>query len=154
MSKVVISSYDEFSKFLGEEIGASDYLAISQDRINQFADATLDHQWIHTDEKRAAQSPFGSTIAHGYLTLSIMPHLWEQIAEIRNIKMMVNYGIESLKFAEPVLVNDEVKLHAKLESLTDLRGITKCILGVKLEIKGKKKPALKANLVFLYHFNS
>ena len=154
MSKVVISSYDEFSKFLGQEIGSSDYLAISQDRINQFADATLDHQWIHTDVKKAADSPFGSTIAHGYLTLSIMPHLWEQIAEIRNIKMMVNYGIESLKFAEPVLVNDEVKLHAKLESLTDLRGITKCILGVKLEIKGKKKPALKASLVFLYHFNS
>ena len=154
MSKVVISSFDEFKVFLGEEIGSSDYLAISQDRINQFADATLDHQWIHTDTDRAAESPFGSTIAHGYLTLSIMPHLWEQIAEIRNIKMMVNYGIESLKFAEPVLVNDEVKLHAKLESLTDLRGITKCVLGVKLEVKGKKKPALKASLVFLYHFNA
>ena len=154
MSKVVISSYDEFSKYLGEEIGSSEYLPITQDRINQFADATLDHQWIHTDVEKAAQSPFGSTIAHGYLTLSILPHLWEQVAEIRNIKMMVNYGIESLKFGEPVLVNDEVKLHAKLESLTDLRGITKCILGVKLEVKGKKKPALKASLVFLYHFNA
>lgn len=154
MSNVIISSFDEFNKFLGNDIGSSDYLAIGQDRINKFADATLDHQWIHTDTERAAESPFGSTIAHGYLTLSILPHLWEQIAEIRNIKMMVNYGIESLKFAEPVLVNDEVKLHATLESLTDLRGITKCVLGVKLEVKGKKKPALKANLVFLYHFNS
>ena len=154
MSKEVISSFDEFKVFLGKEIGSSEYLAISQERINQFADATLDHQWIHTDTDRAAESPFGSTIAHGYLTLSILPHLWEQIAEIRNIKMMVNYGIESLKFAEPVLVNDEVKLHASLESLTDLRGITKCILGVKLEVKGKKKPALKASLVFLYHFNA
>lgn len=154
MSKIVISSFDEFNMFLGNEIGSSDYLIIDQDRINKFADATLDHQWIHTDTDRAAESPFGSTIAHGYLTLSILPHLWEQIAEIRNIKMMVNYGIESLKFAEPVLVNDEVKLHAKLESLTDLRGITKCVLGVKLEVKGKKKPALKASLVFLYHFNA
>ncbi len=153
MSKVIISSFDEFNQFLGQNIGSSEYLSISQERINNFADATLDHQWIHTDPARAAKSPFGSTIAHGYLTLSILPHLWEQIAEIRNIKMMVNYGIESLKFAEPVLVNDEVKLHASLESLTDLRGITKCILGVKLEVKGKKKPALRAKLVFLYHFN-
>lgn len=154
MSAIIISSFNEFNEYLDKEIGSSDYLAISQERINKFADATLDHQWIHTDPERAKESPFGSTIAHGYLTLSILPHLWEQIAEIRNIKMMVNYGIESLKFAEPVLVNDEVKLHAKLESLTDLRGITKCVLGVKLEVKGKKKPALKASLVFLYHFNS
>ncbi len=154
MSKVIISSYKEFNKFLGKELGTSEYLPISQDRINKFADATLDYQWIHTDAERAAKSPFGSTIAHGYLTLSVLPHLWEQIAEIRNIKMMVNYGIESLKFAEPVLVNDELRLHASLESLTDLRGITKCILGVKLEVKGKKKPAIKAKLVFLYHFNS
>jgi acyl dehydratase len=154
MSKVLISSFDEFNEHLGQAIGSSEYLQITQGRINKFADATLDHQWIHTDPERAAESNFGSTIAHGYLTLSILPHLWEQIAEIRNIKMMVNYGIESLKFAEPVLVNDEVKLHATLESLTDLRGITKCVLGVKLEVKGKKKPALKASLVFLYHFNS
>jgi len=153
MSKVIINSFDEFNIYLGQNIGSSGYLPISQERINNFAEATLDHQWIHTDPERAAKSPFGSTIAHGYLTLSILPYLWEQIAEIRNIKMMVNYGIENLKFAEPVLVNDEVRLHAKLESLTDLRGITKCVLGVKLEVKGKKKPALKANLVFLYHFN-
>ncbi len=153
MSKVIINSFDEFNKYLGQDIGSSGYLPISQERINKFADATLDHQWIHTDPERAAESPFGSTIAHGYLTLSILPHLWGQIAEIRNITMMVNYGIESLKFGEPVLVKDEVRLHASLESLIDLRGITKCILGVKLEVKGKKKPALKANLVFLYHFN-
>ncbi|MCF6351883.1 MAG: MaoC family dehydratase [Cyclobacteriaceae bacterium] len=154
MGTIVINSFNEFNKYLGQNIGSSEYLAISQDRINKFADATLDHQWIHTDPERAAKSQFGGTIAHGYLTLSILPHLWGQIAEIRNIKMMVNYGIESLKFAEPVLVNDEVRLHATLESLTDLRGITKCVLGVKLEVKGKKKPALKANLVFLYHFIS
>ncbi len=153
MSQIIISSFNEFNTFLGQAIGCSSYLQITQERINKFADATLDYQWIHTDEARAAESPFGSTIAHGYLTLSILPHLWEQIAKIRNIKMMVNYGIEGLKFAEPVLVNDEVRLHASLESLTDLRGITKCVLGVKLEVKGKKKPALKASLVFLYHFN-
>ncbi len=153
-SPIIISSFNEFNEYLGKVIGSSEYLAITQERINKFADATLDHQWIHTDTERAAESPFGTTIAHGYLTLSILPHLWEQVAEIRNIKMMVNYGIEMLRFAEPVKVNDEVRLHATLESLTDLRGITKCVLGVKLEVKGKNKSALKASLVFLYHFNA
>ncbi len=154
MEPILINSFNEFNQFLGKEVGSSEYLTITQGRINKFADATLDHQWIHTDPEKAAESPFGSTIAHGYLTLSVLPYLWGQIAEIRNIKMMVNYGIEALRFAEPVLVNDEVRLHAKLESLTDLRGITKCILRVKLEVKGKKNPALKADLVFLYHFNA
>lgn len=152
MSKIVISSFKEFETYVGNDLGTSEYLTITQDRINQFADATLDHQWIHTDEDRAKDSAFGSTIAHGYLTLSILPYLWEQIAEIRNIKMMVNYGIENLRFGQPVLVNSEVRLHVKLDSLVDLRGITKCQLGVTLEIKGNKKPALKATLVFLYHF--
>ncbi|MCB0495609.1 MAG: MaoC family dehydratase [Cyclobacteriaceae bacterium] len=154
MSKLTISSYKEFEEFVGKDLGTSEYLTITQERINQFADATLDHQWIHVDEERASKSDFGSTIAHGYLTMSIMPHLWEQIAEIRNIRMMVNYGIENLRFGQPVLVNNEVRLHAKLESLMDLRGITKCQLGVTLEIKGNKKPALKGTLVFLYHFIS
>ena len=154
MSKLTISSYKEFEEFVGKDLGTSEYLTITQERINQFADATLDHQWIHVDEERASKSDFGSTIAHGYLTMSIMPHLWEQIAEIWNIRMMVNYGIENLRFGQPVLVNNEVRLHAKLESLMDLRGITKCQLGVTLEIKGNKKPALKGTLVFLYHFIS
>lgn len=154
MSKVTISSFKEFEQYIGQDLGTSEYLTITQDRINQFADATLDHQWIHVDEERAKESNFGATIAHGYLTMSVMPHLWEQIAEIRNIKMMVNYGIENLRFGQPVLVNSEVRLHVKLESLMDLRGITKCQLGVTLEIKGNKKPALKGTLVFLYHFIS
>ena len=154
MSKLVISSFKEFEHYIGKELGTSDYLKITQDRVNQFADATLDHQWIHVDEQKAKESDFGSTIAHGYLTLSIMPYLWEQIAEIRNIKMMVNYGIESLRFGQPVVVDSEVRLHVKLDTLMDLRGITKCQLGVTLEIKGNKKPALKATLVFLYHFIS
>lgn len=154
MSKVIINSFKEFEQYIGQDLGTSEYLVITQERINQFADATLDHQWIHTDEVRASASDFGATIAHGYLTMSVMPYLWEQIAEIRNIKMMVNYGIENLRFGQPVLVNSEVRLHVKLESLMDLRGITKCQLGVTLEIKGNKKPALKGTLVFLYHFIS
>ena len=110
MDQVVISSHAEFEEYIGKEIGVSDYLKITQDRINAFADATLDHQWIHTDPERAkAEGNFGGTIAHGYFNISISPYLWEQIAEIRNIDMMINYGIEDLKFNQPVLVGERSK---------------------------------------------
>lgn len=153
MSTLIISSHAEFETFLGKELGVSDWHLITQPQINQFADATLDHQWIHIDTTRAAESPFKSTIAHGYLTLSLVPHLWDQIAEFRNIKMMVNYGIEKLKFNQPVLVNQEVRLRAKLHSIISLRGITKFEVDVTLEIKDNAKPAFNGILVFLYHFN-
>ena len=153
MSKLIINSYQEFETYLGEELGVSDYLKITQDQINLFADATLDHQWIHTDQERAEkESQFGCTIAHGYLTLSVAPHLWEQIAEIRNIKMMINYGIEKLRFSQAVKMGDEVRLKAKLVDIADLRGITKAQIKVDLEIKDQRKPAYTAILVFLYHF--
>ena len=154
MSKLVIGSHAEFAEHNGKELGVSEYLKIEQSRVNAFAEATIDHQWIHTDPERAAkEGAFGGTIAHGYLTLSLLPYLWEQIAEIRNIKMMINYGIEKLKFNQPVLVGDEVRLKVKLTSLVDLRGISKCQLNVVLEIKDKRKPAFTGEMIFLYHFN-
>lgn len=153
MGALVISSHAEFETYRGKELGASDYHRITQAQISQFADATLDHQWIHIDTQRAAESPFKSTIAHGYLTLSLVPHLWGQIAEFRNIKMMVNYGIEKLKFNQPVLADQEVRLRAKLHSIMNLRGITKFEVDVTLEIKDNAKPAFNGLLVFLYHFH-
>lgn len=151
---LLISSYAEFETYKGKELGVSDYLKITQEQINQFADATLDHQWIHTDPKRAeAETAFKSTIAHGYLTLSLVPHLWDQIAEFRNVKMMINYGISSLRFNQAVLVNSEVRMRAKLHSIVNLRGVTKFEVDVTLEIKDNPKPAFNAVLVFLYHFN-
>lgn len=154
MSKVSIGSYEEFEQFVGKPIGVSDYLKIEQARINQFADATLDHQWIHTDVGRAAtESPFKKTIAHGYLALSLVPHLWNQIADIHNIKMLINYGLDKLKFNQPVVVDSEVRLKVKLASLTNLRGIAKAELDAELEIKGNPKPAFSATVILLYHFN-
>ncbi|RLD36485.1 MAG: MaoC family dehydratase [Bacteroidetes bacterium] len=154
MEKLIISSYDEFANYVGKEIGVSEYLQITQDQINLFADATMDHQWIHTDPERAkTESPFGSTIAHGYLSLSLLPHLWTQIIGVNNIKLLVNYGIEKLKFNQAVLVNNEVRLRANLKSLVNLRGISKAEIKVVLEIKDQKKSALEGILVFLYHFN-
>lgn len=155
MSKVIISSFEELEKLVGHELGISDYHQFTQDQINLFADATLDHQWIHTDAQRAkSESPFGGTIAHGYLTLSMLPHLWNQIVEVKNLKLQVNYGIEKFKFNQPVLVNSRVRLSAKVIAAVNLRGVTKANIGVKLEIEGNKKPAYEGEIVFLYHFNS
>ncbi len=153
MNRVSIGSFEEFEKYVGKPMGVSDYLRIEQSMINQFADATLDHQWIHIDTARAAkESPFGKTIAHGYLALSLVPHLWDQIAEIHNIKMLINYGIDKLKFNQPVVVDSEVRLKVKLASLTNLRGITKAELDAELEIKDNPQPACTATVVLLYHF--
>jgi acyl dehydratase len=150
---IKISSHDEFAAFLGRELGISDWHKIDQEQINKFADATLDHQWIHIDQERAAtESPFKTTIAHGYLTLSLIPYLWKQIAEIHNLKMEINYGIESLKFGQAVTVNSEVRLRAKLKSIANLRGTTKVIIEVVLDIKDQSKPAYIGDVMFLYHF--
>ena len=150
---LIIGSYNEFEAHLGKELGVSDWHQIGQQQINQFADATLDHQWIHIDAAKAAtESPFKTTIAHGYLTLSLIPYLWKQIAEIRNLKMEINYGIESFKFGQAVLVDSEVRLKAKLKSIVNLRGTTKVIIEVTLEIKDQPKPAYTGDVMFLYHF--
>ena len=155
MSALIIGSFEDFEKYNGEPLGTSEHFHITQDQINLFADATHDHQWIHTDpEKAKSQGAFGNTIAHGYLTLSIVPHLWSQIVDVRNLKMMINYGIESLRFATPVVVDSEVRLVARLKNVANLRGTVKAEVEVKLEIKDQKKPAFTGVLVFLYHFNS
>jgi acyl dehydratase len=153
MGKVIINSFSEFESYIGKDLGASEYVRIDQARINQFAEATLDHQWIHTDAKRAeTESPFKKTIAHGYLAVSLVPYLWDQIAEINNIKMLINYGVEELKFNQPVIVDSDVRLRVKLASLVNLRGIAKTGLEAVLEIKGNPKPAFTATVVLLYHF--
>jgi len=151
---LVVNNYEEFAAHLGQDLGISDWHTISQEQINLFADATLDHQWIHTDpEKAEKDGPFKATIAHGYLTLSLIPYLWKQIASIQNIKMEINYGIESFKFMEAVTVNSEIRLKAKLKAIANLRGITKVNIEANLEIKGKTKPAYIGSVLFLYHFN-
>lgn len=151
---VVINNYEEFEKYVGQELGVSEYLKITQEQINSFADATLDHQWIHVDQERAkTESPFKTTIAHGHLTLSVLPHMWAQIADVRNVKSLINYGIEKLKFNQPVTVDSEIRIRVKLLSLVNLRGIAKAELKATMEIKDSPKNAFEATIVFLYHFN-
>jgi acyl dehydratase len=153
MGKVIINNYEEFEQLVGKEIGISDYHRVTQEQIDQFADATLDHQWIHVDRERARrESPYKDTIAHGYLSISILPYLWEQIIEVNNITMLVNYGIENLKFGQPVVVNSEVRIVARLKSLINLRGTAKAEVEVVLEIRESRKHAFKGVFVFLYQF--
>lgn len=147
-----IGSFEEFEKYIGQDLGQSESLEITQEQINKFADATLDHQWIHVDEEKAKEGPFGQTIAHGYLTLSLVPYMWEQILKAKNLKMMVNYGMNNLKFNQPVPVGSKLVLKAHLENVTNLRGITKAEVGARMEIEGNKKPAFTATMILLYHF--
>lgn len=153
MALITVSSYDEFAAYLGKELGQSDWLEVSQERINLFADATLDHQWIHVDvEKAKTESPYKSTIAHGYLTLSLLPYLYGQIIEAKNIKMLVNYGMDKMKFGIPVLAGKRVRLSAMLFNIANLRGTAKVEIKFKLEIDGERKPALEGIATFLYMF--
>ncbi|MGE5394766.1 MAG: MaoC family dehydratase [Candidatus Saccharibacteria bacterium] len=153
MAKLVITSHDDFEKLVGQELGVSEFMTVTQEQINKFADATFDHQWIHVDEKRAqTEGAFGSTIAHGYLTLSLLPYMWDQIITVENTKMLVNYGIESFRFNQPVLVNSRIRTRVKLNSISNLRGISKVKLDIAMEIEGNKKPAFEGNVTFLYHF--
>ena len=154
MSKLVINNYEEFAAMLGKNLGISDYVELTQERINLFADATLDHQWIHVNpEKAAVESPFKTTIAHGYLTLSMLPYLWNQIIEVNNLKMMVNYGMDKMKFGQAVKSGESIRLVADLQSIANLRGTVKAEIKFSIEIKDQKKKALEGVATFLYYFN-
>ena len=149
-----INSYEESAAHLGEEIGTSEWLTVDQDRINQFADATLDHQWIHVDVERAkSESPYKSTIVHGYLTLSLLPYFWNQIIKVNNLKMLVNYGMDKMRFGQAVPVGSRLRMVTKLHEIANLRGICKASIAFKIEIEGQRKPALEGIATFLYYFN-
>ncbi len=153
MSKLIINNYEEFAAMLGKRLGESDYVELSQERINLFADATLDHQWIHVDVAKAKEeSPFKTTIAHGYLTLSMLPYLWNQIIEVNNLKMMVNYGMDKMKFGQAVKSGESVRLVTDLIGIANLRGTVKAEIKFAIEIKDQKKKALEGVATFLYYF--
>ena len=154
MSKVIVNSLEEFQTFVGKEIGKSDYVELNQERINLFADATEDHQWIHVDTARAAvESPFNSTIAHGYLTMSMIPYLWNQTIQVNNIERMINYGMDKMKFGQPVLCGQHVRMTTSLEDLVNLRGAVKCVVKFTFDIQETGKKALEGHATFIYYFS-
>ena len=131
------------------ELGTSDWHEIRQEQINLFAEATGDHQWIHVDPERAAAGPFGSTVVHGYLTLSMLPMLLAEVVSVSDAAMGLNYGTEKIRFTNPVPVGSRVRLHAKLTK-TQRRGPSVIWnVGVEVEIEGKEKPALVGEVVYM-----
>ncbi len=143
----VFTSLDDVASAANTEIGVSDWIAVDQDRINAFADATLDHQWIHVDVEQAASGPFGATIAHGFLTLSLLPHLFETAFDIADVRMGVNYGLNRVRFMAPVRVGSRLRGRFKLLSYEPLPGGAQLVAEATLELQGEAKPACVAESV-------
>jgi acyl dehydratase len=150
---IVIGSFEDLTSHVGTHLGFSEYLEITQERVDRFADATGDHQWIHVDVDRAAAGPFGGTIAHGYLTLSLGPALVHDILTWQNIRMGVNYGLNRVRFPSPVPVGSRVRLGAVLEGAEDLGGGgVQAQIELTFEVEGAPKPACVAELLLRYYF--
>ena len=148
---IAIASFADATALVGTHLGYSDYLEITQQRVNQFAEATGDHQWIHVDAERAASGPFGGTIAHGYLTLSLIPALLPEVLAVSGITMGVNYGTNKVRFPSPVPVGSELRLGLTLAAVEEVQGGVQVTLDVVLEVKDAPKPSCAAQVVFRYY---
>ena len=136
----------------GQHLGASSWLEITQARVNTFADATDDHQWIHVDPERAAAGPFGGPIAHGYLTLGLLIPLWTELLTVGGLKMAVNYGLNKVRFPAPVPVGAKIRLSARLASVEDVPGDgVQAVVEFTVEREGSDKPAAVAEAVYRYY---
>jgi acyl dehydratase len=139
----------ELQDAVGEELGASDWVTIDQDRINTFADATGDHQWIHVDPERAKAGPFGVTIAHGYLTLALVPMLTSQIWTVEGVAAGINYGLNRVRFIQPVKVDSRIRSRAKLDSVAEVAGGLQLVVShtIVVEVDGQEKTACVAETI-------
>jgi acyl dehydratase len=144
------STIDGLAERIGTELGVSDWMEIDQARINTFADATDDHQWIHTDPARAAEGPFGTPIAHGYLTLSLVIPLLEQVLTVSDAGLAVNYGLNKVRFPAPVPVGSRVRLRVSLGAAEPVNGGVQVSLGCQIELDGSSKPACVAETVYRF----
>ena len=145
----VLDDLDELAALSGEELGTSEWLEVDQDRVNEFADATGDHQWIHVDVERAASGPFGGTIAHGYLTLSLIPYLGSQVFSLETPGAKLNYGVNKVRFPSPVRVGSRIRSHVVMGEVTDLPTGKQLTFRHTIEIEGHDKPACVAETVVL-----
>ena len=146
-----VSSIDELSKLTGQHLGCSDWHVIDQAQVNLFADATGDHQWIHVDPERAASGPFGATIAHGYLTLSIIPSILHEVIRVEGFKFGVNYGCNKVRFPAPVKVGSKLRLGAAVASVESVgHDAAQAVLDITIETEGSDKPSCVAQVVYRY----
>src|SRR5213076_2367123 len=139
-----IDKLTDLQALVGQEIGTSDWVVVDQKRIDAFADATGDHQWIHVDPVRAASGPFGTTVAHGFLTLSLLPEMFASAFEVRDTRMGVNYGLNKVRFTAPVPVDSRLRGHFKLLSYEAIDGGAQCAIEVTMEREGSAKPVCVA----------
>ncbi|HEX4905170.1 MAG TPA: MaoC family dehydratase [Acidimicrobiales bacterium] len=146
-----VNGIDELKALQGQHLGHSEYVEITQEQVNQFAEATGDHQWIHTDPERAKAGPFGGPIAHGYLTLSLAPALLPQILQVGGISMGVNYGCGKVRFPSPVPVGSKVRAGAELVSVEDVAGGAQVTMSVTFEVEGAPKPSCVAEVIYRYY---
>jgi len=152
MAKRMIQNLEELRKMGGQEVGVSDWHPVTQEAVNLFADATLDHQWIHIDPERAKrESPFGGPIAHGYYTLSLAPYLLDKVMEVKEKKMGVNYGLNKLRFTSPVPIPSKVRVRATLAQVEEIKGGVQATFNLQFEVEGKDKPACVAEAIYRYY---
>jgi acyl dehydratase len=149
---VTANGLDELKALAGADLGHTSWLEITQDRVNAFADATDDHQWIHVDREKAAAGPFGGTVAHGYLTLSLVVSLFSELAEVKGVSMEINYGLNKVRFPAPVPVGSKIRLAAQLGAVEDA-GVNAVQVAVDLtiEVEGSEKPACVAQALYRYY---
>ncbi|WP_369264034.1 MaoC family dehydratase [Streptomyces sp. R35] len=138
---ITVNGLDELKKLAGSDLGTSEWIEITQERINTFADATGDHQWIHVDPEKAAEGPFGAPIAHGYLTLSLFIPLFTELLDVEGVSTKVNYGLNKVRFPSPVKAGSRIRLVAKLASVEDVPGGVQIAVDGTVEIDGGQKPA-------------
>ena len=149
----VISSFEDLKALEGLEVGVSDWFQITQDQINQFADVTLDHQWIHVDVERAQKEmPGGSTIAHGYLTLSMIPAMTAGFLEFTNMKMGINYGLNKVRFTNMVAVDSRIRARSVVQAVRQRSGAAQLVGMTTVDIEGETKPACVVETVSFFHF--
>ncbi len=149
---LTVTGLDELKTLGGRDLGHSSWLEVTQDRVNAFAEATGDHQWIHVDVERAKQGPFGGTIAHGYLTLSLVIPFFAELIQVEGLKMGVNYGLDKVRFPSPVRVGSKVRLAATVDTVDEVsRRCVQVALTFTVEIDGIDKPACVAHPIYRYY---
>jgi acyl dehydratase len=144
----IFTSVDDLRAAVGEQLGYTDWLEVDQKRIDLFAEATGDHQWIHVDPEKAAAGPFGTTIAHGYLTLSLVAPLFGELLEFRGGAMTLNYGLNKVRFPAPVVVGSRIRLHGQVLAVTELPAGAELTVDLTVEVEGSAKPACVAQAVY------
>jgi acyl dehydratase len=146
----IFDGLDEFVASTGSQLGPTDWLSVEQDRVNKFADATDDHQWIHVDPEQAANGPFGGTIAHGLLTLSLLPHFMHDLYRVDNVAMAINYGFNKVRFITPVPVGAKLRAHSEITEVQTLDRAVQATLVTTIEVEGAQKPAAVIESIVRY----